>query len=73
MDLGKVFIRRFTWIRPSLQVFSFHQALDPLLDHVDIWLEAVGQLLNYFGDELLVWEMFALPIMEVSFYLGSPD
>ena len=60
-DLSKIGVRRFTRIGAPFQVFPFHQAFYPLLDHVDVGLEAVGQLLNHFRDELLVGKVFALP------------
>ena len=45
----------------SLNVFTFDEAFDALLDHVDVGLEAGVELLDDFGQEVLVGELFALP------------
>jgi hypothetical protein len=61
---SEISVRRFVWIRAAFEIFAFHQALYALLDHVDVGLEAVGELLDDFGDELLVGEVLSLSVVQ---------
>lgn len=61
--LREIGIRRLVGIRATIQIIAFHQAFYPLLDHVNVWLEAVGELLDHFGDELLMGEMLSLSVL----------
>jgi hypothetical protein len=60
--LGEIGVRRLVGIQAAIQIIALHQALDSLLDHVDVRLEAVGKLLDHLGDELLVGEMLSLSV-----------
>lgn len=59
--LCQVAIRRPLGILHALQILAFDQAFDLLLDHVDIGQEPCGQLLDDFGNELLVGKLLPLP------------
>jgi hypothetical protein len=60
LGLSEIGVRRLIRIRAAIEIIAFHQAFYPLLDHVDVGLEAVGELLDHFCDELLMGEMLSL-------------
>ena len=45
----------------SLEVFPVYEAFDALLDHIDIRLEPVSELLDSLCKEVLVGKFLALP------------
>ena len=57
--LRQVPVTRHGRILQPLQVLPLNQALNPLLNHVDIRLELRRQLRNRLGEELGVWKILA--------------
>lgn len=64
---GHVSICRAINVPDSLQILPLDQTFDLLLQEVDVGRETGGQLLDHFGDELLVLELLALPAKEKTF------
>lgn len=67
MISGHVSICRPINVPNALQILPLDQTFNLLLQEVDVGREAGSQLLDHFGDELLVLELLALPARKKTF------
>jgi hypothetical protein len=56
---SKISVGRYLRILHPLQVLSLNQTLDSSLHHVQVWVEALSQLRDDFGEEVLVAELLS--------------
>ena len=69
-SLSQVLVRRHRRLLNPLQVLALDQALDALLDHVDVGFELRGELRDRLGEELCVRELFALSVVWSAYRLS---